>query len=245
MVYGILFEKENVTPLIDARVTTESIRIASGRTKGIKEWMIGKLANYVRARKVSTFAEKLEGYAVQKRKVIVGGPPAVMNAVVSKLQEKKKELNLGNNGYVVTGGGWKVAGGAPMSEKQFRELMKERLGIPLENCRDMYGMSECSSAFPGCEGYYKHIPHSVLYPLVLDDDLKPLGYGKYGRFALLDPLPTSYPGFIITGDRVRILESCPYCDRIGPVIESDISRIGGVEDRGCGRILNQLIGGKI
>jgi hypothetical protein len=167
-----------------------------------------------------------------------------MNVVLSKLQDKKKEVYLGNNGFMITAGGWKVRGNAPMAEKEFRELIKERLGIPDENCKDFYGMSECSCSFPGCEGHYKHIPHSVIYPLVLDDDLKPLGYGKYGRFAFLDPVPTSYPGFIITGDRVRILESCPSCDREGPVIESDVSRMGGVEDRGCGRILNQLIGGK-
>ena len=242
--YGVLFDKENITYLIDVMVTTESIRIGSGRTKGIREWMRAKLATRARQRMVSTFAEKLEGYAAQKRRVFLGGPPSVMNVVLSKLLDKKK-VYFGNNGFIMTAGGRRVRGNAPMSEKEFRGLMKERLGIPDENCRDFYGMSECSCPFPGCEGHYKHIPHSVIYPMVLDEDLKPLGYGKYGRFAFLDPLPISYPGFIITGNGVRILESCPSCDREGPVIEPDVSRMGGEEARGCGRILNQLIGGKI
>jgi long-chain-fatty-acid---luciferin-component ligase len=242
--YGVLFDKEDVTPLINTRVTTESVRISSGRTRGIREWIAAKLETRARQRTVTDFAQKLEGYAVQKRKVFIVGPPSVMNVVLSKLEDKKKEIRLGNNGFIMTGGGRKVSRNAPMSEKEFRELIKERQGVPVENCRDLYGMSECSTAFVGCEGHYKHIPHSILYPMVLDDDLKPIGYGQYGRFAFLDPLPTSYPGFIITGNMVRILESCPSCDRVGPVIEPDVSKMDGAESKGCGRILNQLIGGK-
>jgi hypothetical protein len=243
--YGVLFDKENITHLLDARVTTESIRMGNGRTKGLREWIQGKLVTRARQNMVSAFAEKLEGYAAQKRKVFILGPPSALNVVLSKLQDKKKEVYLGNNGFIMSAGGRRVRANAPMSEKEFRELIKERLGIPDENCSDFYGMSECSCAFAGCEGHYKHIPHSVLYPLVLDEDLKPLGYGKYGRFAFLDPVPISYPGFIITGNRVRILESCPSCDREGPVIEPDVSRMGKEEGGGCGRILHELIAGKI
>ena len=101
---ALLFAKENCTNLIDERVTTESIRIGSGRTKGIMEWVRGKLATRVRQRMVSTFAEKLEGYAAEKKKVYLIGPPSVMNVVLSKLQDKKKEVRLGNNGFIITAG---------------------------------------------------------------------------------------------------------------------------------------------
>jgi hypothetical protein len=128
-----------------------------------------------------------------------------------------------------------------MTDKQWRAKVYRGWGIPDKNCRDIYAMSECSAVFPGCEGHYKHIPHSILYPMVLGDDMKPLGYGEYGRFAFLDPVPDSFPGFIMTRDRVKVLESCPVCNRIGPVIVSDVSRIQGSEDRGCSAIMGEMI----
>jgi hypothetical protein len=45
----------------------------------------------------------------------------------------------------------------------------------------------------------------------------------------------------MTGDRVKMLESCPVCDRIGPVIEPDVSRVKGAEDRGCSGVMGQLM----
>jgi hypothetical protein len=77
--------------------------------------------------------------------------------------------------------------------------------------------------------------------MVLGEDLKPLGYGQYGRFAFLDPLPDSFPGFFITGDRVKMMESCPVCDRVGPVIESDVSRMQGAEGKGCSAIMADMM----
>lgn len=243
-IYGTLFDWKNVELLLNRKLTTDSMRIVMGRTSGIRERVIAKLAQSGRKQIISKFAQKLEGYAKAGRKVLIGGPPFIVDALLSKLEGQGKKLNLRENGWVVTGGGWKVAAGKAVREQDMRERVGRILGIPDERCRDLYGMSECSAFYPGCEGHYKHVPHSFIYPLVLDDELKPLGYGEYGRLALLDPVPASYPGFIITGDRVRILESCPFCDRQGPVIEPDISRVGGVEDRGCAVIARGLVGDK-
>lgn len=240
--YGTLFDRDNVIPMVDRKLTTDAVRIATGRTKGVKEWAMARVMRLAQRRTVATLAGRLEGYAAGGRKALVVGPPAALSAVLSTLQERGKRLALGNNGFVLTGGGWKVMVDSAIPEQEFRGWIERILGVPDEHCRDLYGMSECSSPFPACEGHYKHVPHTVIYPFVLDDDLKPLGYAEYGRFAFLDALPNSYPGFIITGDRVRMLESCPVCDRKGPVIEPDICRIGGVEDRGCGGILRQLVG---
>jgi hypothetical protein len=101
-------------------------------------------------------------------------------------------------------------------------------------------MSECSSVFLSCEGHYKHIP-PVIYPIVLDEDLQPIKYNEYGRFAFIDPLPLTYPGFIITGDRVKLLERCPKCNRQGPVLDVEVTRMPGVEGRGCAAIMADLM----
>ncbi len=76
------------------------------------------------------------------------------------------------------------------------------------------------------EGHYLHAPHSFFRPLVLGPDQRPLPYGQWGRFAFLDAAALSYPGFILSGDRARMLARCPACDRPGPVLDPEISRVG-------------------
>ena len=122
----------------------------------------------------------------------------------------------------------------------FREKVEEILGIPQERYHDVYAMSECSSVFLSCEGHYKHIP-PLIVPLVLDEDLNQLDYDQVGRFAFIDPLPDSYPGFIITGDRVKILERCPKCQREGPVLDVEVTRMPGSEGRGCAAVMAELM----
>jgi len=110
----------------------------------------------------------------------------------------------------------------------------EVLGIPEKYCLDVYGMVEGNGWMVQCpEGHYLHAPYSFYKPLILDESLQQVQYGKWGRFAFLDASALSYPGFIITGDQARMLERCPVCDRPGPVLEPEIKRAAGQEDRGC------------
>jgi hypothetical protein len=76
---------------------------------------------------------------------------------------------------------------------------------------------------------------------VLDEDLEPLGFGKTGRWAFLDPVPMAYPGYIVTEDRVTLLESCPVCGRPGPVLKPPISRMAGQEEAGCSSMMKKLM----
>ena len=87
------------------------------------------------------------------------------------------------------------------------------LGIPETHCLDIYGMSELTQ--------YCHVPRRALLPSCsVDEALRPrweptpVGYEKVGRFAFLDPLAYSYPGFVMTGDKVRLLSIAPSV--IGP-----------------------------
>jgi len=50
---------------------------------------------------------------------------------------------------------------------------------------------------------------------------------------LRDAMAYSHPGFIISGDEVRMLEHCPVCDRPSPVLDTVIERAKGEEVRGC------------
>jgi hypothetical protein len=162
------------------------------------------------------------------------GAPYLLYFVMQKLQADGKSFDLGGDSFVLTGGGWKVRENIRLPVKDFRKQVDDVLGIPEASCFDAYGMVEGNGWMVQCpEGHYLHLPYTYYKPFVLDEDLMPTGYGESGRFAFLDALAGSYPGFIITGDRVRMLEHCPVCDRPGPVLEPEIHRAKGEEVRGC------------
>jgi len=40
---------------------------------------------------------------------------------------------------------------------------------------------------------------------------------------------------------VKLLEKCPICDKPGPVLESDITRMAGAEAKGCANLMRGLM----
>jgi hypothetical protein len=143
---------------------------------------------------------------------------------------------------IVTGGGWKTYENARIPLANFRKQVCDVLGIPEACCLDGYGMCESNAAMVQCpEGHYLHLPYTFFKPLVVDEDMIPVGYGEWGRFAFLDAIAQSYPGFIISGDHAKMLERCPVCDRPGPVLEPEIKRVKGAEVRGCAEQLRRIL----
>ena len=71
--------------------------------------------------------------------------------------------------------------------------------------------------------------------------IKGIGYDEWGRFAFLDPIANSYLGYIITGDRAKLLEKCPVCGKPGSVLESNITRMVGAEAKGCANLMRGLM----
>jgi len=167
--------------------------------------------------------------------------PALFSAFLDALEGQGKRFDFGERGVLQTGGGWKSRDGKGISHEDFRKRVKEVLGFPDTHCHDSYGMSEMTSVSITCpEGHYYHLD-PWLKPIVLDKSLTSVGYGEWGRFAFLDPLAYSYPGFIMSGDQVRLLEHCPVCDRPGPVLDQTISRMGSEEMRGCATLLANIL----
>ena len=60
-----------------------------------------------------------------------------------------------------------------------------------------------------------------------------------GAFGFLDPLAISYPGFIISGDRVHLVHGACGCGLAGPAI-TEIGRMPGSEVKGCGGIMGSI-----
>ncbi|MGD0172682.1 MAG: hypothetical protein ABSB81_11285 [Halobacteriota archaeon] len=160
--------------------------------------------------------------------------PFLILGIMDALEREGKRFDFGERGTIVTGGGWKISEDKRISTADFRKRVEEMLGIPETHCLDVYAMVEMNGGCYACpEGHYLHLPYPWFKPLVLDRNLMPAGYGEWGRFAFLDPLAGSYPGFIMSGDEVRMLEHCPICDRLGPVLEPSVQRAPSEEMRGC------------
>lgn len=239
---------KDVIAAIDREVNTEVIKASMIGGAGLK----GSIAKYAIARMykkiIKDIVKWLEKHQKEKNKIALVGAPWLMYAVLNQLDEEGKSFDFADMGGVITGGGWKVHEDKRMPLEDFRNRVENTLGIKPKHILDGYGMVEGNGWMIHCpEGHYLHIPYSYYHAMVLDEEFKPKGYGEYGRFAFLDGTTFSYPGFIVSGDRVRLLEHCPVCDRPGPVLEPEVTRASGQEMRGCAeevrRMLSSDLGG--
>jgi long-chain-fatty-acid---luciferin-component ligase len=235
---------------VDYEITTGMTQRAMSESPESK----GKGTSYVQSEMQQSIVDNaiqwLERYNKTDQSIRLSGPPFMFFHIMNTLLKDGKSFDFGERGKIGTGGGWKIYEDKRMPQADFRKQVEDTLGIPGTHCLDAYGMVEGNGWMMQCpEGHYFHIPHTYYKPLVLDDDFTPMGYGEWGRFAFLDATAQSYPGFIISGDRVRLLERCPVCDRPGPVLEPEIQRASGEEVRGCAeelrRILAQALQGDI
>lgn len=237
-----VFDDLNRHFLTDRPLTMEIIKLMStGRAEGFKEKIEFRLLQKAMKKGQSQILELLEKLDREKKQVYMVTFPFQLFDLMKMMEKDGKILNLGeSNSLIITGGGWKIHEHKKVSEKEFAEMIERNLGVPPSNYRDLYGMSEMNGLAIGCDGRYKHLTPWI-YPMVLDDNQEPVGYDEWGRFAFLDPLANSYPGFMMSGDRVKILEECPECGKTGPVLESEITRLPGVEPKGCGNLMRELL----
>jgi phenylacetate-coenzyme A ligase PaaK-like adenylate-forming protein len=233
---------KDVECAVDRAIDTEIIRMTMSDGKGLKSKLVKKMSSMAQNKAVGDIIAWIEKREKAKEELAFCGAPFLLNSVIERLKEEGRSFDVGERGLVLTGGGWKVHETKRMPEAEFRKDIREVLGIPAENVLDLYGMVEGNGWMVQCpEGHHLHIPTAYIHPMVLDDEYKPLGYGETGRFAFLDGSMYSYPGFIITGDQVRMLERCPVCGRPGPVLEPGITRVIGKETRGCAEEVRKVM----
>jgi phenylacetate-coenzyme A ligase PaaK-like adenylate-forming protein len=236
---------KDVSVAIDREVTTELIRLTMGG-KGIKGKIAQILARRSSIKMVDDIIRWLEDREKNNDKFTMVGAPYILYAVMNRLKKEGKKFDFGENAGIGTGGGWKIQEHNRIPFNDFQKKVEEFLGIPGKFCLDVYGMVEGNGWMVHCpEGHYLHIPYSYYQPFVLDEEFNHLGYGEYGRFAFLDSAAMSYPGFIVTGDQVKLLEHCPVCDRPGPVLEPEIKRVKGEEIRGCAEEVRRMLSSDI
>jgi Acyl-protein synthetase, LuxE len=229
---------------IDREITTKEIQAAMSDGPGLKGRLLSYVQNRMQEKTIDKIIQWLEWHDKAGTTVSLVGAPYLLYFVMQKLQAEGKSFDLGVDSFVLTGGGWKVRENIRLPVKDFRKQVDDVLGIPEASCFDLYAMVEGNGWMVQCpEGHYLHLPYTYYKPFVLNEDLMPTEYGELGRFAFLDALAESYPGFIITGDQVRMYEHCPVCDRPGPVLEPEIHRATGEEVRGCAEELRRALAG--
>ncbi|MGH8070004.1 MAG: hypothetical protein ACRERE_33125 [Candidatus Entotheonellia bacterium] len=209
----------------------------------------GVLERFFRRRHASEGMALLERLVERLKAISAAGAPGVLWAPASLLYalarfalEQNVGLRLGGEWQIMRSEGWQSMQDQPLSEAELRTFASQALGVPPQRIYDLYGVPEglglCALS---CEEGYKHIPHTVVHPMVVSEAMEPLDDGMWGRFAFLNPLIQAFPGFIVTEHRVRLLRRCPACDRRGPVLDRDISPMHDGEDRSCGNMVRQII----
>lgn len=232
----------DVQVAIDREISTELIRMTMTDQGGIKARIVKKAAKRTQRKIIDSIIKWLHKQEKTTNPIALVGAPFLLSQVMNTLKSRGESFNFGERGGVATGGGWKAYEDHRVPVVEFRKEVQEVLGIPEQYCLDLYGMVEGNGWMAQCpEGHYLHLPYNYYKGLILDDEYKPMGYGEWGRYAFLDGAALSYPGFIITGDKVRMLENCPICDRPGPVLEPEVKRATGEEIRGCAEELRKML----
>lgn len=170
------------------------------------------------------------------QKVFLFGAPYQLKELCELMSGRREKVPLKDNSFIMFGGGWKSFEGDKIEREVLVGMIQEIFDVPDELIVEGYSMTEINGVMPRCEYGRFHMP-PIVEPVVLDEDLVPLeGSDLSGAFGFLDPFAVSYPGFIITGDNVRMVEETCECGLTGPAI-LEIARAPGREVKGCGGIM--------
>jgi hypothetical protein len=171
------------------------------------------------------------------QRVFVFGTPYQLLRLVRTVAATGRPVSAPAGSVVLCGGGWKTFGGASVPPDVLTALVREQLGVP--ELLEAYSMIELNTALLRCRAGRFHVP-PLIAPYLLDGELRPVERRPArGRFAFLDPLARTYPGFIITGDEVTMHDDGCTCGLTGPTL-TDIGRAGGQEVKGCAGIAASL-----
>ncbi|MBU2488147.1 MAG: hypothetical protein KKA60_02025 [Proteobacteria bacterium] len=191
-----------------------------------------KEANYER------LIREMRDSARRGRKCILFGTPYLLLEICERVAAGGA-LKLPKGSNVVFGGGWKSFTGERIPEAELLAVLSETFGIePMAVCEG-YSMTEIQALMLKCpHGLYHVPPH--LEVVLLDEGLNAMDEtSTTGILGVLDPFAGSYPGFLVTGDSVRMASGPCACGRPGLAI-AQVERSPGREVKGCGGIMAKV-----
>lgn len=156
------------------------------------------------------------------------GFPALLFEMIEKHELK---LDLGEDSWLQTGGGWKGKADKEIPKNEFRELVHERLGILPSHQRDLFGMVEHGIPYVDCAQGNMHIPNYARVFVRSPYDLSLMPKGEKGLLHFLCSYNFSYPApSLLTTDYGR-LGKCN-CGLPGDILLLE-GRAGVSKHKGC------------
>lgn len=153
------------------------------------------------------------------------------------IEKYNLNLNLGEDSWLQTGGGWKGHDDKQIPKPDFRELIQKKIGIRKDHNRDLFGMVEHGIAYVDDKEGRLRVPN---YSRVFIRDPKTLEILDYGEVGLIQFLCTynhSYASFNVLSTDWGVLEK----DDAGEVL-TIIGRAGIKKHKGCAISANSMIG---
>jgi phenylacetate-coenzyme A ligase PaaK-like adenylate-forming protein len=188
---------------------------------------------HIQWKKLNVFLEKYR----KERILVFGFTFMVWQYFYQPCAQENRRLNI-PRGILIHSGGWKKIQSLGVDNQQFKQKIKERLGI--KNIYNFYGMVEqVGSIFMECEKAHLHVPDFA--DIIIRDihNLKVLPKTKPGLVQVLSILPQSYPGHsLLTEDLGVVLgeDDCG-CGRKGKYFALH-GRLPAAELRGCSDTYN-------
>jgi hypothetical protein len=173
-------------------------------------------------------------------RVLVFGPPFLVHEMCTRLVQDYRPVCLEPGSTVVTAGGWKTV--TPVTADELQRDIERALCVPPGRQVDTYSTSECNCVLIRCRHGRYHAP-PVLELVALDDLLLPReGNDVLGTIGFLDPFAASYPGFLVTGDRGRLVDGVCACGLTGWSVVGAFERAPGYVAKSCAGALASVLG---
>ena len=170
------------------------------------------------------------------------GFPAHLHFTLQAWHERGwPSLLLGDQSWVMTGGGWKGHQGLAIHKEEFRAHISAWLGVPVSNIRDLYGLVEHGIPYVECRLGRMHVPDYARVLVRDPETSRVLPHGRRGLLQLVTPYLTSYPSFsVLAGDWGETQAHCE-CGIPGNVLILH-GRAGRTPAKGCAVTAAELIG---
>ncbi len=226
-------------------LSADVVRLRMRGPRGIKEAIMNSLIKVMLPRVERKAIEKMVKKLLEwkNERVIFLAPPFLLVDTARYAIEHGIDLTLSEDSILASTGGFK--GRKVTSREEMNKLIEDVFGIPANQYLDLYGMTESNSIMVEClEASKKHVPPWKEI-FLFDENMELIEpNGKVtGQYGFIEPSSKSFPGFILTGDRITVdFDGCSEDDKKTPIVES-LERLPKVEGRGCSGVLARTVGG--